>query len=98
MEARIIFKNGTEITAEMNGNCFITQSKPAFPSDLSTVTVETEEGTITYKNAILIECFSLDGRYWFAFNEVSEAERSIQQMQANIEYIAMMTDVELEEV
>ena len=97
MQAKIIFKNGTEITAEMNGNCYITLTKPAFPSDLSVVTVITDDGEMEYKNAELVECFSLDGRYWFAFNEISEAERAVRQMQANIEYIAMMTDVELEE-
>jgi len=45
-----------------------------------------------------VECASVDGRYWFAFREISEAERAAKQMQANIEYIAMMTDVDLEEV
>ena len=51
-----------------------------------------------YKNAEIIECASVDGRYWFSFREISETERASKQLQANIEYIAMMTDVDLGEV
>ena len=80
MEARIIFKDGTEITAEMNGNCFITQSKPAFPADLSTVTVESEDGEKVFSNAQLIECASVDGRYWFAFSEESQMDATIREL------------------
>ena len=93
MEARIIFKNGTEITAEMNGNCFITQSKPAFPSDLSTVTVESEDGGRVYTNAQLVECASVDGRYWFAFTEESPMEATIRELQENND---MLTECILE--
>ena len=93
MEARIIFKDGTEITAEMNGNCFITQSKPVFPADLSTVTVESEDGEKVFSNAQLIECASVDGRYWFAFNEESPMEATIRELQENND---MLTECILE--
>lgn len=97
MEALIIFADGTELAVEKNGDCYITANKPAFPADLSTVTVESEDGNREYHDAILVECASIDGRYWFAFMELSDADRATRQMQANIEYIAMMTDVDLEE-
>lgn len=93
--AKITFKNGTEITAEENGSCLITDFKPDFPSDLSVVTVEGTEINQIYKNAEVIECASVDGRYWFSFREIPEAERMSQQMKANIDYIAMMTDIDL---
>lgn len=96
MEARITFKNGETLTVEKNGDSYIAQTKPEFPADLSAVTVESEDGNREYHNAEIVECASIDGRYWFAFVEVPEAERAARQMQANIEYIAMMTDVELE--
>lgn len=97
MEALIIFADGTELAVEKNGDCYITANKPAFPADLSTVTVESEDSNREYHDAILVECASIDGRYWFAFMELSDADRATRQMQANIEYIAMMTDVDLEE-
>lgn len=80
MEARIIFIDGTEITAEINGNCFITQNKPTFPADMSTVTVESEDGEQVYDNAYLIECASVDGRYWFAFGKESQMEATIREL------------------
>ena len=98
MEAKITFKDGTELTVEKNSDCYILPEKPDFPDDLSIVTVESEDGYRKYHEASLIECASVDGRYWFAFGETSDTDRATRQMQANIEYIAMMTDVDLEEV
>ena len=97
-KAKIVFKNGMEIEAEENASSLIMDSKPDFPADLSFVTVIGAVGERTYKNAEIIECASIDGRYWFAFREIPEADRAAKQMQANIEYIAMMTEVDLEEV
>lgn len=96
-KVRITFKNGREIEAEANGSSLITESKPDFPSDLSSVTVTGTDGERIYRDAEIIECAFVDNRYWFSFREVPEAERATRQMQANIEYIAMMTDVDLEE-
>lgn len=96
-KVKIIFKNGMEIDAEENGGSLITDSKPDFPDDLSSVTVTGDFGERIYKNAEVIECASVDGRYWFTFREIPEAARAARQMQANIEYIAMMADVDLEE-
>ena len=64
--ARITFKDKTVIYAEQNGNCFIVNQKPDFPADLSKVIISGDE-TIKLKNAQLVECASVDGRYWFTF-------------------------------
>lgn len=96
-KAKIIFKNGMGIEAEENGSSLITESRPEFPTDLSVVTVSGNNGERIYRNAEIIECASVDGRYWFSFREVPETERAARQMQANIEYIAMMSDIDLEE-
>ena len=42
-KAKITFKNGIEIEAEVNGSCYIVDSKPDFPVDLSEVTVTAGE-------------------------------------------------------
>lgn len=93
MEAKIIFKDGTELTAEKNGDCLILTQKPSFPDDLSTVTVQAEDGVREYHNALLIECESIDNRYWFAFNEESEADRTIRELK---EQNDMLTECILE--
>ena len=87
MEATITFKNGEQITAEVNGNCYITVSEPAFPDDLSVVTVEDEQGTKTFSNATVQECASVDGRYWFTFLEESESERTIRELREENEVL-----------
>ena len=98
----IKFTDGTEIEAVQNGTCYITEEKPDFPDDLSVVEVtgEEPENDITFHDAKLIECASVDGRYWFSFTEISASEkeaRQVEQNTANIDYIAMMTDVDLPE-
>ena len=93
----IAFKDGTQIEADLNGNCYVTDSQPSFPADLSEVTVTSQDQTQIFHHAVITECASVDGRYWWVFTEMSEAERSMRQIQANLEYIAMMTDVDLDE-
>ncbi len=69
-KVKIIFSNGTEILAEQNGDCFITDEKPDFPADMSTV----QAGDKTLENVAVVECASVDGRYWFAFREMTPEE------------------------
>ena len=64
----IVFADGTELEVEKNGTCFIVDEEPEFPEDLSVV----EAGDRTYVNAFVIECASVDNRYWFTFGEMSE--------------------------
>lgn len=96
MNATITFNNGLQIQAEQNATSFITNIKPDFPDDLSFVTVYGENGEEYYQNAEIIECASVDARYWFGIREVPESERKQKQMQANIDYVAMMSGVDLE--
>lgn len=67
---KIIFSDGTEIVAEQNGTCYIVDEKPDFPEDLSTVII----GEQVLENVALVECASIDGRYWFAFRQLSPQE------------------------
>lgn len=77
MEATIRFKDGTEIVAEVNGDSYITDKKPAFPEDLTGLVIVTDKSEKSYKEALLLECASIDNRYWFAF-----IEKPIEQKQA----------------
>lgn len=75
----------------------IVDEKPDFPSDLSSVKIEDEDGERELVNAQLIECASVDGRYWFSFAEISAAELEKEKTDAQIIYTALMTDTLLEE-
>lgn len=80
MEAIITYADGTEMTVEKNGNCYIVAEEPSFPSDLSTVTVESEDGNVEYHDAIIIECANVDGRYWFTFIEENPMDKTIREL------------------
>ena len=95
-EVTIVFLDGTSLSADHNGDCFIVDRKPDFPADLSLVRVEGETTHCVYHNAVLIECASTDGRYWFAFTEENEETVRLRKMQENIQVIAEITDVDLE--
>lgn len=93
MEVTITFVDGTELTVRKNGDCFIADEKPAFPDDLSVVTVESEEGSQIFYDAIVQECASVDGKYWFAFLEESAEEKTIRELR---EENAMLEDAIIE--
>ena len=93
----ITFPDGETIDAELNGNCCITDSKPDFPEDMSLVTVEGEDTHWVFRNAEIIEAYSIDGRYWWAFREIPEAEIAAARMDAQVTYTALVTDTLLED-
>lgn len=79
---QITFLNGDTIEAEVNASSYIVDEKPDFPDDITDVTIEYEagegqegnNGTLILRNVEIIECASVDGRYWFAFREKTEQE------------------------
>jgi len=83
MEATIKFKDGTEITAQVNGDCYVTEKKPSIPKDLTGLEIVTDDGTKTFEEAMFVESASVDGKYWFTFIEkpleVKQAEQIAQQ-------------------
>ena len=72
MKATIQFVNRSEIVVDKSSDCYITDEKPAFPDPLGEVVVVSEEGERHIMDATLIECASVDGRYWFALMETPE--------------------------
>lgn len=95
--AKITFSNGEEIIVEVNGDSFIVDEAPAFPDNLEDIIIEKDGQKETIAHGRIVECASLDGRYWFAINEITEGERILEIMQSNILYIAMMTDVDIDQ-
>ena len=103
MNVTITFANVTEITAERNGDCFITETKPEFPDDLSTVIIEKLESDEQFddyepmpydlRNLKIAECASVDGRYWFSLYELTDEERYRAELESTIQ---MLTDCLLE--
>lgn len=70
---KIRFKDGSVVEAERNGSCFIVDEKPLFPKNLDDITIDGETSAIISHGKI-IECASIDGRYWFTITEVPPEE------------------------
>ena len=64
------------------------QQKPSFPEELGLVTVEGADGIRTYSDPQVVECASVDGRYWFCFVEESPQEKRIRQLAEENEILA----------
>lgn len=92
-EVRIIFNDGTEIEAEVNGDSYIVDTEPDFPEDMTTVEVVKGEETTEFHNARVQECASVDGRFWFVILEATQSEI----LESQVFYTAMMTDTLLED-
>lgn len=91
--ATIIFKDGTEIEAEVNGNNLITAEEPDFPEDLSLVIVRGDDFEWVYHYAEITQAAGNDNRYWFVFTEIPEDVREIRQLRADND---MLTECILE--
>ena len=95
----VILADGTEITGlKMNGNNFVSPMKideKIFDGNLSTVTIVKGEEETTYHNMSLIHCTKYDSEYWFALRELTETELVAIKNRSDIDYIALVCDVEL---
>lgn len=90
MEATIKFKDGTEIRAEMNGSCLILDEKPEFPEDLTDLRIESGEGIQTFEEAVLVECASINGKYWFTFIEKPLEQKQAEKIERQEEQIQFL--------
>jgi len=91
----ITFNDGTIIKAVKNGTCYIVDEKPEFPDDLTNISIEESNSTTYIEFGKIVDIQSNDGKYWFAIDAVSEAERANEQLRADIDYIAMEMGIDI---
>lgn len=103
---KITLSDGTQLTdLRLNGNNYISEVKLTeddFKGKLSKVTIEgSEDGQEIkqeYEHMELVQIVQYENEYHFVLRELSAAELKEIKMQSDIEYLAMMTDIDLEEV
>lgn len=103
---KITLSDGTQLkNLKLNGNNFVSKAKiteDMFKGKLSKVIYErdTDGETIKeeYTHMALVQITTVQDEYYFILRKLSEAELKEIKMKSDIEYIAMMTDIELEEV
>ena len=98
----MVLSDGTIIeNLRKNGDNYISASKltvDMFEGKLSEVTVKTsdsEEVMENMENMDLVQITEMNGEYWFVLRQFSETELAMAKMSSNIDFLAMMQDVEL---
>lgn len=99
---KITLQDGTVLDdLKLNGNNYISQvpiSDDVFKGNLGTVTVTDEDTETVYTDMKLIQNIEFQGEYWFILAEKTEQDRLnefIAQQRADIDYLAIMSEVEL---
>lgn len=103
---KITLSDGTQLeNLKLNGNNFISEEKIVeddFKGKLSKVIIEGitdgQEVKQEYQHMELVQIVHNKDGYYFVLRELSEEELYKIKTQADIEYLAMMADIDLEEV
>lgn len=88
---------------KLNGNNFISatrvQEEDFAGSKLDHVIIEGPDGEYEeHDNMALVQITEVNADYWFVLREYSAQEIWMAKVNSNMEYIAMMADIDLEEV
>jgi len=103
---KITLSDGTQLkNLKLNGNNFVSKTEVTenmFRGKLSKVIYDgkVDGGTVKeeHTHMELVQITKVQDEYYFILRELSEAELKEIKMKSDIEYLAMMTDVDLEEV
>lgn len=102
---KITLADGTQLeNLRLNGNNFISDTKitaDIFNGNLSKVVIEgiedEKESIQEYEHMELVQIVHYEDGYYFVLRELSQDELDKIKTQADIEYLAMMSDIDLEE-
>ena len=98
---KITLSDGTKLeNLGLNGNNFISEVKITeddFRGKLSKVTVEGKDFKQECNNMELVQIAHYEDGYYFVLREIPQEELDKLKMQSDIEYIAMMSDIDMEE-
>ncbi|MBQ9314968.1 MAG: hypothetical protein IJ220_08300 [Clostridia bacterium] len=103
---KITLSDGTQLkNLGLSGNNFISETEVTedmFTGKLSRVIVEGQEDgqdvRNEYEHMELVQIVHYEDGYYFVLRELSQQELKEIKMQGDIEYLAMMSDIDLEEV
>lgn len=95
----ITLADGTVIdNLTLNGNNFISEAQidpEIFTDNCSPVIISDGEYEDVHENMELVQIVYTRGAYWFVLRDISAEELAMIKLQSDIEYIAMMTGIEL---
>ena len=99
----IILSDGTELkNLRLNGNNFVSEeevTEEQFRNNLSPVTIREDSSGVyeehPHMQLIQIAHYSNDDSYYFILDDISQKELDDMKLKADLEYLAMMTGVDL---
>lgn len=97
---KITLADGTELSnLKLNGNNYISSveiDESVFEENCSPVVISDGTDETTHPNMELVQIVEQNpGEYWFVLRDIYDEEMEKTKMQSDIEYIAMMANVEL---
>lgn len=96
---RITLANGTILdNLTMNGNNFISEEAvhdSIFNGVCSPVVIHDGTSDEIHEHMELVQVTVVDGKSWFVLRDISKKELEQNKLKSDIEYLAMMCDVEL---
>lgn len=98
---KIALSNGREIDdLTLNGNNFISEveiTEDIFKGGLDGVTITSSEGAEEYhEHMSLVQIEHIDGVFRFVLRDLTQYELDQAKTRSDIEYLAMMTDVDID--
>ena len=98
----VTLDDGTAIGGlTLNGNNFISDTQltaEMFDGKLSKVTATDGETVQTWNYAELVQITHPDNRWWFVLRELPPEELFRAKVQAQLDYLALVTDTNLEDM
>ena len=98
----MILADGAEIeNLTLNGNTYVSPVKineSLFEGNMSTVTFSDGEKIIEMHNVRLLQQVEYQGEFYLTFRELTQSELKASEINGKLEYIAMMADIDLEEM
>lgn len=96
---KVKLADGTELCdLDMNGNNYISKtpiSKGIFENNCSPVIISCGEEVEIHPAMDVIHVTKMDQGYWFALRDLTESELRAIKIRSDIEYLALMCDIEL---
>ena len=85
----------------LNGNNYVSEeplSADIFIGNCSPMIITCGDIEEVHEHAKLVQVVEYEGKYYLAFRDLTDQEIAEAKIRADIDYLAMMTDTELEEV
>ena len=97
---KLILPDGTELKGfKQNGNNYVSQTEvdvSVFEDNLSTLTIVDGDTQMVMHNAELIQQVQYADGWYLCFREKTEQEMRYAELTGKLEYMAMMTGVDME--